>query len=300
LLLHERNDAGRCQRYDECCIYDDDLVHAENGTRIGCGVIELVRYDDDTMNLLTTNTVSLIETDVVSQVTVYEVNMGVVCYFGSAINLEPDLLSYLSTDDVVGTNCSFTNGCGVHIHNGTSCLDRNSQGGHFYNVSEDPWLFTMYPSTDANGNAYFTGCVETGVTEGSFVDRAFIVHSDNGTRVSCGLLTTNTTATDNSPPRPAPSSAPNTSPSKEPSFAPSFEPSAKPNATPSYEPSKEPSQRPSSAPNTLPSKGPSQQPPTRSNNDSTAASMTTQRVLPMLFYSWMMAAVVTVAATTIL
>jgi hypothetical protein len=195
------------------------------------------------MNLLTTSTDSLIETDVVSQVTVYEVNMGTVCYFGSAINLEPNLLSYLSTDDAVGPNCNFTNGCGVHIHNGTSCLDKNSQGGHFYNAPEDPWLNTMYTSTDATGDAYFTGCVETGVTEGSFVDRAFIVHSDNGTRVSCGLLTTNTTATDNSPPRPAPS-------------------------------------------------------PTRSNNDSAAAA--SQWVLPMLFYSWMMAAVVTVVTTTIL
>jgi hypothetical protein len=164
-------------------------VHSENGTRIGCGVIKPEEYNGETQNLLSTNTLGLTDTDVASVVTAYGVNKGIVCYFGSAINLEPDLTSYLSTD-VPGTDCNFTNGCGVHIHNGTSCADKASQGGHLYDSAvfpEDPWLHTMYYSTSAQGDAQFVGCVETGV-DGSFANYPFIVHSNNGSRVSCGIL----------------------------------------------------------------------------------------------------------------
>jgi hypothetical protein len=125
-----------------------------------------------------------------------------VCYFGLAYNLEPKLRSYLNPD-WVGTNCNFTNGCGVHVHNGTSCLIRD---GHHYNpavVRKDPWKYSMYHSTNRLGTAYFTGCVETGVV-GNFENRAFVVHSNNGTRVSCGLLTSNGII----PPAPVPVSAP--------------------------------------------------------------------------------------------
>jgi hypothetical protein len=161
-------------------------VHSQNGTRLGCGVIEAVKYDDSTKNLLTSDTSNLTSSGVTSQVTVYTVNNGIACYFGSATKLEANLLSYLNPS-MAGPNCNFTNGCGVHIHNGTSCFNRTTQGGHYYNTVEDPWLLTMYDSTDASGSAYYTGCVETGVL-GNFNNRAFVVHSNNGTRVSCGIL----------------------------------------------------------------------------------------------------------------
>ena len=162
-------------------------VHSENGTRIGCGVIESVDFNADTQNLLSTNTLGLTDADVVSIVTAYAVNDGLVCYFGSAKQLEPDLLSYLNPDLIGGMDCNFTNGCGVHIHNGTACDDKATQGGHLYNTPEDPWLYTMYHATDELGDAQFAGCVETGVEE-SLTGYPFIVHSNNGTRVSCGIL----------------------------------------------------------------------------------------------------------------
>ena len=40
--------------------------------------------------------------------------------------------------------------------------------------------------TDENGDSYFTGCVEMGVS--SFIGNTFIVRSNNGKRVSCGVL----------------------------------------------------------------------------------------------------------------
>jgi hypothetical protein len=177
-------------------------VHSRNGTRVGCGVIEKVKYNDVKKNILTSSTSGLDNSGVTSQVTVYNVNDGTVCYFGLANNLEPKLRSYLNPD-WVGTNCNFTNGCGVHVYNGTSCSIRD---GHRYNpavVRKDPWLNSMYHSTNKLGSAYFTGCVETGVV-GSFENRAFVVHSNNGTPVSCGLLTSNVII----PPAPVPVSTP--------------------------------------------------------------------------------------------
>jgi hypothetical protein len=161
-------------------------VHSENGTRIGCGVIEKV--DDDDNSILSTMTNELSNSNATSQVSVLTLNDSIVCYFGLAINLEPNLSSYLNRD--VGTNCNYTNGCGVHIHNGTSCTNTTTQGGHYYGSGiVDPWLKTMYYTTDEYGDAYFTGCVETGISDpSSFNNRPFIVHADNGSRVSCGLL----------------------------------------------------------------------------------------------------------------
>jgi hypothetical protein len=195
-------------------------VHSENGTRIGCGVIEAVQYNDETQNLLSTNTMGLADYDVASLVTAYAVNDGIVCYYGSAIRLEPDLTSYLNADRI-GTDCNYTNGCGVHIHNGTSCADIASQGGHLYNadvVPEDPWLYTMYQSTDEQGDAQFVGCVETGFEE-PFADHPFIVHSDNGTRVSCGILSA---MNDLGPPAAPPVRAPVMAPSSTSGAAQSF------------------------------------------------------------------------------
>ena len=168
--------------------YFASLVHSKNGTRIGCGTIEKVPSGQG--KLLTSNTANLTKSGVTSSVVVQTIEPDIACYYGSAKKLEPNLVSFLNKNKtLLGKNCNFTNGCGVHIHNGTSCFNTSTQGGHYYDKVKypiDPWLLTMYHSTDNVGNAFYTGCAETGVP--SFVDRPFVVHSDNGTRVSCGLL----------------------------------------------------------------------------------------------------------------
>ena len=163
-------------------------VHSENGTRIGCGIIEKVSDE----GVLSSVTSELAKSGATSQVSVHPLGEGVVCYFGVATSLERNLVSYIYPDPYeVGMDCNFTNGCGVHIHNGTACTNTTTQGGHFYETDVDPWLYTMYYSTDEEGEAYYTGCVETGIVDdSSFTDRPFIVHSNNGSRVSCGLLQT--------------------------------------------------------------------------------------------------------------
>ena len=163
-------------------------VHTKNGTRVGCGIIERVPVSESTM--LKTTTTNLTKSGVSSDIVIHTMEPDVACYFGMARNLEPNLISFLNKNEsLMGMNCNFTNGCGVHIHNGTSCFNTTTQGGHYYNKATypvDPWLYTMYHATDNMGNAYFTGCAETGET--IFINRPFVIHSNNGSRVSCGLL----------------------------------------------------------------------------------------------------------------
>jgi len=103
------------------------------------------------------------------------------------------------------TDCSATNGCGAHVHSGTSCGSTSDQGGHYYNSDEDPWATTGYTSTDSDGDAKFVFSAES---EGVDIDgRTFIVHLDDGTRASCGIIS------------PAPTPAPTMSPTMSPTTA---------------------------------------------------------------------------------
>jgi hypothetical protein len=173
-------------------------VHAKNGSRIGCGIIERVS------DALATVTNGLFDSGVTSHVSIFSPEDGYACYFGVAESLERDLTSFMNPDPLVlGTNCNFPNGCGVHIHNGTACTSSATQGGHYYggNVAIDPWINIRYHSTDDNGEAYFTGCVDTGVS--SFDGRPFVVHANNGSRVSCGLLQPASSIGIPTPPTPA-------------------------------------------------------------------------------------------------
>lgn len=60
-------------------------------------------------------------------------------------------------------NCTALNGCGVHIHNGTSCTDLDTQGGHYYvdPITVDPWIEVRY-SSNSNGSTTFSGIVNIG------------------------------------------------------------------------------------------------------------------------------------------
>jgi hypothetical protein len=70
-------------------------------------------------------------------------------------------------------DCTATNGCGVHIHNGTSCADTAAQGGHYFvsPVTSDPWTQERYKS-DSTGKGTYAGVVSIGTTD--LKGRAFI------------------------------------------------------------------------------------------------------------------------------
>jgi len=102
---------------------------------------------------------------------------------GYAYGLEPNLMNanYLER----GENCTAANGCGVHVHAGDSC-EPDRQGGHFFAGAVDPWLVIGYPSSSDIGNATFDFIIEDPATD--IAGRPFIVHRNDGGRVSCGIL----------------------------------------------------------------------------------------------------------------
>ena len=73
-----------------------------------------------------------------------------------------------------------------------SCL---LSGGHWYNsekLAVDPWKLIGYEQTDSDGYGQFASCVRTGFDLTSGLDplegHAFIVHANDGSRISCGLI----------------------------------------------------------------------------------------------------------------
>jgi hypothetical protein len=160
---------------------------------LACGIIQKA-----TENVLKTETQPFGEnSQVISSITAYadsEITTSIIgeardlCFLAQASGLEPNLVNpYADDDDYSGNDCLATNGCGAHVHSGTSCTT-GMQGGHFYSdaVGNDPWATVGYGMTDGDGNAVFFECVTTG--ENDFAGRAFVVHANNGDRVSCGLL----------------------------------------------------------------------------------------------------------------
>jgi len=108
---------------------------------------------------------------------------------GEATGLEKNLLddSHLLADLVTpGSDCTAKNGCGVHVHSGSGC-DAEDQGGHYMKEGgTDPWTTIRYTKTSDAGAATFTFSVTS--AERLITAKPFIVHDDNGTRVSCGLI----------------------------------------------------------------------------------------------------------------
>jgi hypothetical protein len=109
------------------------------------------------------------------------------CFLSVGESLTPSLDSVLG--DSNGTDCNYENGCGVHIHNGTSCANKETQGGHYYDPTEltsDPWVNVSYRYTDDSGVGTYATCVSTG--DSLYSNKPFILHSETGSRVACGVL----------------------------------------------------------------------------------------------------------------
>jgi hypothetical protein len=167
-------------------------VHAPDGSRIGCGLLQPLE------NLLVLQALTTPLTDdkdtqasvmVLANFPKDDGAAGVqdrLCYMGYAEGLEASRVSYL--EDSTSDHC-------------TACTDKEAQGGHWYNgenleaaggSNEDPWLQLGYPSTAADGTAWFGACVETGEVALEALNRPFIVHGSDGSRISCGILSNTT------------------------------------------------------------------------------------------------------------
>jgi len=82
------------------------------------------------------------------------------------------------------------NGCGIHVHTGSSCATHAGVGGHYWSPSSDPdpWASVVYVS-DSAGASRGSATLETGLTASALAGRVFVVHElDSGARVACGKL----------------------------------------------------------------------------------------------------------------
>lgn len=164
-----------------CFHFRSKSVHNEAGERAGCGILEPV---GDSFTQLSTMT-SPLGDDSMVEAEAYVVGDDMfMCYAGMARGLEQNVMSFMSG----GMDCNATNGCGTHVHMGDSCESVDTQGGHMYEMDEDPWVMESYLSTTSEGMAYFGNCLMVGSATSMVESRPFIVHDSMGNRVSCGIL----------------------------------------------------------------------------------------------------------------
>jgi hypothetical protein len=178
------------------------IIHAEDGSRVSCGSIKKEGNVELTaavaeMMPIPGSAPPRGDAGVTGMVSVMSNLAGLigvsdgVCFQGYATSLEPNIISFLL--DSGSSQCDIANGCGTHIHSGAECGDTEKQGGHYYDsdeFAEDPWQVESYYSTDSDGTGAFVGCVLTGSGATDYENRPFIVHGSNGSRLSCGILST--------------------------------------------------------------------------------------------------------------
>lgn len=101
------------------------------------------------------------------------------------------------------------NGCGIHIHEGNTCSSPNLVKGHLWDKNifgegdeNDPWIKYNGENTGTNGPAiqfesslrgdaidqwiYLRG--GNGYRAEENLQRAVVIHDENGARISCGVL----------------------------------------------------------------------------------------------------------------
>ncbi len=112
-----------------------------------------------------------------------------------AFNPRGDLGIFLDVENVA-VNCTksnnATNGCGIHIHAGTTCDNATQVLGHYWNESdtaEDPWVDARYGS-DESGLSLSQVILPggNGFDPSENIGHALVLHEKDGSRVSCGLL----------------------------------------------------------------------------------------------------------------
>jgi hypothetical protein len=73
------------------------------------------------------------------------------------------------------------NSCGVHVHEGRSCSS-DAKGHYYQNMPNDPWLKSAYR------NHFGTNFVLANTNRSQNEGRTFLIHSQDGSRISCAIL----------------------------------------------------------------------------------------------------------------
>jgi Cu/Zn superoxide dismutase len=146
------------------------VVHAQNGTRVGCGVL-------------------ILQPALVATIGAYPGSTGSPPSGNVVMTTVPGLSEYDLRLSVTLQNVDASSIGGVHIHTGTTCASASAVGGHFWlpTTDPDPWNPAQWTS-DASGNAIAEISLNSGVNFASNHHHVVTVHAPNGTRIGCGVL----------------------------------------------------------------------------------------------------------------
>ncbi|KAH8054480.1 hypothetical protein JL722_8828 [Aureococcus anophagefferens] len=155
------------------------VIHAADGTRIGCGVLEDAVY----ASIGPYPGYAMMQSATLGPYPGYDGDLAVA---GSVMVMQTDAGIEL-TGTLGGLEASATGG--FHIHSGTTCASADDVGGHYFEgMADDPWT-TNYDS-DASGDASVSLALDNFTISGAYpvAGRAVVVHAEDGTRIACGLL----------------------------------------------------------------------------------------------------------------
>ena len=145
------------------------VIHAADGTRIGCGVLEDAVY----ASISPYPGYTMMQSATLGPYPGYDGDLAVA---GSVMVMQTDAGIEL-TGTLGGLEASATGG--FHIHSGTTCASADDVGGHYYEgMDADPWT-TNYDS-DASGDASVSLALDSFTISGAYpvAGRAVVVHAD--------------------------------------------------------------------------------------------------------------------------
>jgi len=163
------------------------IVHDVDGNRVSCG--PLVRVDTTAYKTnIARFSASTSDENITGSA---EVKVGTFA-----------ALTCVSLDGYTnGASCEDEGKCGVHVHSGTSCTDKTTQGDHYPSDAagddklpklprEDPWHNNVLTKVSMDGlNDFGWGVIMTGSDYTDVEGKAFVVHdSVENDRASCGVL----------------------------------------------------------------------------------------------------------------
>merc|ERR1740130_1178252 len=152
------------------------VVHASNGDRVSCGVLEA-------SNMIAYYYLIQCTHSSATSLGRYPEYAGSISAEGVVVVSQHGSMLVL-TYQVAGLEADVSGG--MHVHAGTSCATTADPGGHYYSVAEDPWD-TMYTS-DGSGTASGSFHVDAGYSAVQVDGHVIVLHNSAGTRVACGVL----------------------------------------------------------------------------------------------------------------
>jgi len=162
------------------------VVHDEGGKRIGCGVLSKSKGAAKSCK---------------PKKTVLSACISPFPGYAGDLDLHGKVRAVFKRDKMqfkfklegADPNCE---GCGIHIHSGTTCDNEAYVGGHYWDdrggTIGDPWSVsggTIY-NTTSDGDATGSFPVRSGYGAQANIDHAVVVHDSENVRYGCGLLST--------------------------------------------------------------------------------------------------------------